>query len=129
MSWVEVDGLYYYYGRTRKRDWSTICELLKVAAVTMSAKEPMFNVGDLVNYNEIKRSRLCIVVRRKCIWQYTVKDPKEDYTVSNTAESTLTPVTKLTEADLAHFKANLDHAKFVYESALALVENSESVQQ
>lgn len=88
----------------------------------MSVKEPMFKVGDLVNY--IDQSRVCVVVRRRCIWQYTIKDPKDDYTVSNVPQSTLKHVTGLTEADLAHFKANLDEATLVYESARALVERN-----
>jgi len=93
----------------------------------MSAKEPMFKVGDLVNY--IDQSRVCVVVRRRCIWQYSIKDPKDDYTVSNVSQSTLKHVTGLTEADLAHFKADLDEAKLVYDSALALLQKIESRQQ
>lgn len=88
----------------------------------MSAKEPMFNVGDLVHYDGSMRTS--IVVRRKCVWQYTIKDADDGYQTSNVQQSTLKPVTGLTDADLVRFKADLDQAKLVYESALALVERN-----
>jgi hypothetical protein len=88
----------------------------------MSAKEPMFNVGDLVHYDGAMRTS--IVVRRKCIWQYTIKDADGGYITSNVQQSTLKPVTGLTDADLVRFKAELEQAKLIYESAMALVERN-----
>jgi hypothetical protein len=88
----------------------------------MSEKEPMFNVGDLVHYDGSMRAS--VVVRRKCIWQYTIKDADGGYSTSNVQQSTLKPVTGLTDVDLVRFKADLEQAKLTYESALALVERN-----
>ncbi len=88
----------------------------------MSLKQPLFKEGDLVHYDG--SSRISVVVRRRGIWQYTVKDLYEGYVNTNVTQGLLKPATHFTESDVARFKADLDQAKLVYESALALVERN-----
>jgi hypothetical protein len=90
----------------------------------MNVKQPLFKEGDLVHYDG--SSRISVVVRRRGIWQYTVKDLYEGYVNTNVPQRLLKPGTHFTESDVACFKADLEQAKLVYEGALAMVERNKA---